>query len=172
MKLLLWYVVSRVFSSSDVANIFGGFSPFNTPKKTHCFSSTNQEPSFDFDLSCANQGVQIQDGSAAYSHTKATSDSGLSPKKKKKKKVTKEERKIYEERRLKTPDKKFGGLTEEDVKKLLLPDHLAENLDILFVCLILCPLCMFKFFLLRCAMHLDRGRIYSAKVCREGSFIR
>jgi len=35
--------------------------------------------------------------------------------------------------RLRTPDKKFGGLTEEDVQKLLLPDHLADNLDIIFV---------------------------------------
>jgi len=40
---------------------------------------------------------------------------------------------ISKEERLRRPDKKFGGLTEEDVKKLLLPDHLAENLDILFV---------------------------------------
>jgi len=46
--------------------------------------------------------------------------------KKKKNAVSKEER-------LRTPDKKFGGLTEEDVKKLLLPDHLAPNLDIIFV---------------------------------------
>ena len=46
---------------------------------------------------------------------------------------TKEERKAYEEKRLRTPDKRFGGLTEEQVKQLLLPDRLADNLDILFV---------------------------------------
>lgn len=39
---------------------------------------------------------------------------------------------LSKEERLKMPDKKFGGLTEEDVKKLLLPDHLSENLDIIF----------------------------------------
>ena len=49
------------------------------------------------------------------------------------KKKSKEEKKAYEEKRMRTPDKRFGGLTEEDVKKLVLPDHLAENLDILFV---------------------------------------
>lgn len=45
---------------------------------------------------------------------------------KKKKSTSKEER-------LRTPDKKLGGLTEEDVQKLLLPDHLADHLDIIFV---------------------------------------
>jgi len=49
------------------------------------------------------------------------------------KKKSKEEKKAYEEKRMRTPDKRFGGLTEEDVKKLVLPDHLAANLDILFI---------------------------------------
>ena len=48
-------------------------------------------------------------------------------------KMSKTERKSYETKRLKKPDKRFGGLTEEHVQKLLLPDHLAENLDVLFV---------------------------------------
>lgn len=29
--------------------------------------------------------------------------------------------------------KKFGGMTEEEVMKLTLPDHLKPNLDIIFV---------------------------------------
>ena len=57
----------------------------------------------------------------------------VSPKKKKPQQQTKEERKAYEEKRLRTPDKRFGGLTEEEIKLLLLPDRLADNLDILFV---------------------------------------
>lgn len=31
-------------------------------------------------------------------------------------------------------DSKFGGMTEEQVMELLLPDHLAQGLDIIFVC--------------------------------------
>lgn len=30
-------------------------------------------------------------------------------------------------------DSKFGGMTEEQVMELLLPDHLAKDLDIIFV---------------------------------------
>jgi len=57
-----------------------------------------------------------------------------SPKKSpQKQKQTKEERKAYEEKRLRTPDKRFGGLTEEQVKELFLPDRLADNLDVLFI---------------------------------------
>lgn len=52
---------------------------------------------------------------------------------KKKQQQSKEERKAYEEKRLRSPDKRFGGLTEEQVKKLLLPDRLADNLDVLFI---------------------------------------
>merc|ERR1712150_53383 len=35
--------------------------------------------------------------------------------------------------RLTKPDQKFGGLTEEDVMKMFLPDHLRSDLDIVFV---------------------------------------
>jgi len=33
----------------------------------------------------------------------------------------------------KQPDSKFGGMTEEEVAKLLLPDHMKPGLDIIFV---------------------------------------
>jgi len=36
------------------------------------------------------------------------------------------------DKRLHSPDKKLGGLTEDYVRKLVLPDHLKENLDIIF----------------------------------------
>ena len=59
-----------------------------------------------------------------------------SPKKSPQKhKQSKEERQAYEEKRLRTPDKRFGGLTEEQVRELFLPDRLADNLDVLFVSL-------------------------------------
>jgi len=38
--------------------------------------------------------------------------------------------------------KKFGGMTEEEVMKLTLPDHLKPNLDIIFVCWPLLILCI------------------------------
>ena len=31
------------------------------------------------------------------------------------------------------PESKFGGMTEEEVCKLLLPDHMKAGLDIIFV---------------------------------------
>lgn len=31
------------------------------------------------------------------------------------------------------PESKFGGMTEEEVCKLLLPDHMKPGLDIIFV---------------------------------------
>lgn len=31
------------------------------------------------------------------------------------------------------PESKFGGMTEEEVCKLLLPDHMKSGLDIIFV---------------------------------------
>lgn len=52
---------------------------------------------------------------------------------KKKKIMSKAEKKEHDKMRLTTPDKKLGGLTEYDVRKLLLPDHLAEHLDVIFV---------------------------------------
>jgi len=33
----------------------------------------------------------------------------------------------------KQPDSKFGGMTEEEVTKLLLPDHMKPGLDIIFI---------------------------------------
>ena len=42
------------------------------------------------------------------------------------KKVTKKNKSL--------PESKFGGMTEEEVCKLLLPDHMKPGLDIIFVC--------------------------------------
>lgn len=36
------------------------------------------------------------------------------------------------------PESKFGGMTEEEVCKLLLPDHMQPGLDIIFVRLYTC----------------------------------
>ena len=36
-------------------------------------------------------------------------------------------------KRSKQPDSRFGGMTEEEVAKLLLPDHMKPGLDIIFV---------------------------------------
>ena len=48
-----------------------------------------------------------------------------SPTPSKKSKAPKKEKKL--------DPKKFGGMTEEEVMKLTLPDHLKPNLDIIFV---------------------------------------
>ena len=50
-------------------------------------------------------------------------------------------------KKTKALDSRFGGMTEEEVMKLLLPDHMQPGLDIIFVCLPACFLNLYASFL-------------------------
>jgi len=90
-------------------------STFSTPPLPWLWGGFIQHLFIGYTLNCSNE-LMNKNGSGT-----------------KKAKSAKAKKSLSKEERLRTPDKKFGGLTEEEVKKLLLPDHLAPNLDIIFV---------------------------------------